>query len=484
MTQLGSTERPLRVAIIGAGPSGFYATASLIKEARLHATVDLFDRLVAPHGLVRYGVAPDHQNIKSVSKVYDRTAADPKVRYFGNVEFGTDLTLADLRRHYDQVVLAVGAQADRRLGIPGEDLPNSMSATEFVAWYNGHPDHADLAPDLSCESAVVVGVGNVAMDVARILAKSVDELKDTDIADHALERLATSKVKDIYILARRGPAQVKFTNAEVREFGHLAIADPIVLESELYIDRASSKSIENDVAAQKNLDYLRAYVEMGHSGKARRVHFRFQISPVEIIAGDDGRISALRCERNKLVADERGEIRAVGTGDFEVIPAGMVLRSVGYMSRPLPGLPFNERKGTIPHQDGRVVDENGVAIPGLYVVGWAKRGPTGVIGTNKPDALETVNEMVEDLDKTPLAPEPDPAAIVRLLEERGVRYVSAEEWECISGAEVERGKAENRPRVKVVSKDEMLRLLQPRAVAAPKMELARNGRGHDMNVIE
>lgn len=484
MTQLGSPERPLRVAVIGAGPSGFYATASLVKEAGLHVSVDIFERLVAPHGLVRYGVAPDHQNIKSVSKVYDRTAADPNVRYFGNVEYGKDITMADLRRHYDQIVLAVGAQADRRLNIPGEDLPNSFSATEFVAWYNGHPDYASFDPDLSVESAIVVGVGNVAMDVARILAKSVDELKDTDIADHALEDLAHSKVKDIYILARRGPAQVKFTNAEVREFGHLQVADAIVLENELYIDRASSKSIENDVAAQKNIDYLRAYTEMGHSGKARRVHFRFQISPVEILAGEDGRISAVRCERNKLVADEKGEIRAVGTGVFETIPAGMVMRSVGYMSVALPDVPFNQRRGTIPNQDGRVVDDSGAVIPGLYVVGWAKRGPTGVIGTNKPDALETVNEMVEDIGKTTPAPEPNPDAIVRLLAERNVRYVSEEEWERIGRAEVERGKAQSRPRVKLVSKEEMLGVLEPEAEAVAKLQFARNGRPSDMEVIE
>ena len=257
MADLATAERPLRAAVIGAGPSGFYAAAALLKETDATVTVDMFDRLIAPHGLVRYGVAPDHQNIKAVSKIYERTAAEPGFRYFGNVTVGTDLSHEELRRYYDVVFYTTGAQSDRRLGIPGEELPNSMSATEFVAWYNGHPDYRHLAVDLSCEAAIVVGVGNVAMDVARILAKSVDELKGTDITDYALEALGKSNIKEIYIVARRGPAQVKFTNAEVREMGHLEIANAIVLDNELRLDRASSATVEGDTAMQKNLDYLR-----------------------------------------------------------------------------------------------------------------------------------------------------------------------------------------------------------------------------------
>lgn len=475
MSQPGSAERPLRVAIVGAGPSGFYAAGALLKEPDLTVSIDIFERLIAPHGLVRYGVAPDHQNIKAVSKIYDRTVADPNVRYFGNVEFGKDITLEDLRHHYDQIVFAVGAQSDRRLGIPGEDLPNSFSATEFVAWYNGHPDYVGFKPNLAVESVVVIGVGNVAMDVARVLAKSVDELRDTDMADGALEALAACTVKDIWVLSRRGPAQVKFTNAEIREFGHLAIADPIVREDEMNLDKTSLKSIEGDTAAQKNLDYLRAYVEMSAaSAKPRRVHFRFLISPVEILAGPDGQIASVRCEHNKLVPTEDGDMRSVGSGVFETLPAGMVLRSVGYRGVALPGIPFNNRSGTIPNVDGRIADEQGAVVPGLYVVGWAKRGPTGVIGTNKPDSQETVNEMVADLASVEPAPEPDPEAVLKLLSERHVRYINNVEWQMIDQAEVSKGKAQGRPRVKFVSRQQMLQQLEPAAAPAPKMDLERS----------
>jgi ferredoxin--NADP+ reductase len=409
--KLGSTERPLRAAIVGAGPSGFYAAAALFKE-EVVVTVDLFERLIAPHGLVRYGVAPDHQNIKAVAKTYDRTAAEPAFRYFGNVEIGKDITHDELKAHYDVIFYTIGAQSDRRLGVPGEDLPNSLSATEFVAWYNGHPDFKDLEVDLSCEAAIVVGVGNVAMDVARILAKSVEELADTDIADHALAALAKSNIKDIYIVARRGPAQVKFTNAEIREMGHLKIADAIVLDNELRLDRASSAAIEGDTAMQKNLDYLRAYAEIGATGKPRRAHFRFLLSPVEIIE-ENGKMVAVKMERNELRPSVSGDIKASGTGRFETIPAGLILRSVGYKGSPLPGVPFDARNGVIPNEVGRVINlETGRVITGEYVAGWIKRGPTGVIGTNKPDAVESVNSMFEDLQKGKITPasEPDPEA--------------------------------------------------------------------------
>lgn len=460
-TSLATTDRPLRAAVIGAGPSGFYAAAALLKEDGRTVTVDMFDRLVAPHGLVRYGVAPDHQNIKAVAKTYDRTAADPNFRYFGNVEFGKHLTHDDLRRHYDVIIYATGAQSDRRLNVPGEDLPNSLSATEFVAWYNGHPDFVDLGPDLSCSAAIVVGVGNVAMDVARILAKSVDELKGTDISQHALAALAKSQIKDIYIVARRGPAQVKFTSAEIREFGHLDIADAIVLDQELKLDRASSASIDGDTGMQKNLDYLRAYAEIGDTGKPRRVHFRFLLSPVEII-GEDGKIVAVKMERNVLRAVAGGDIAASGTGQYETIPAGMILRSVGYKGAPLPGVPYDARKGIIPNELGRILDPaSDRMVAGEYVVGWAKRGPTGVIGTNKPDAIESVHSMFEDLSKGKLTPcpDPDPQAIVALLGERGVRYVNADEWRRIDHAEVAAGKQAGKPRVKFVAAEEMLKAL-------------------------
>lgn len=457
---LGSADRPLRAAVIGAGPSGFYAAAALLKEG-IAVTVDLFDRLIAPHGLVRYGVAPDHQNIKAVAKTYDRTATEAAFRYFGNVEIGKDITHAELKRHYDVIFYTTGAQSDRRLGVPGEDLPNSMSATEFVAWYNGHPDYKGLQVDLSCEAAIVVGVGNVAMDVARILAKSIDELKQTDIAGHALEALAKSNIKDIYIVARRGPAQVKFTNAEIREMGHLELADAIVLDNELRLDRASSAAIEGDTAMQKNLDYLRAYTEIGVTGKPRRVHFRFLLSPVEII-GADGKIVAVKMEKNELRASVSGDIKASGTGQYETIPAGLILRSVGYKGVPLEGVPFDRRSGVIPNEVGRVIDlDTGRLMAGEYVAGWIKRGPTGVIGTNKPDAIESVNSMFDDLQKGKIPPALEPAleAIPSLLAERGIRYVTKDDWKQIEAKEVGDGKAQGKPRVKIVEREAMLAVI-------------------------
>jgi ferredoxin--NADP+ reductase len=460
--QLGTSERSLRVAIIGAGPSGFYAAGALLKDKNAAITIDMIERLPAPHGLVRYGVAPDHQNIKAVSKVYDRTASDPRFRFFGNVNFGTDLTHGEVRDFYDAVIYAVGAQSDRRLNIPGEDLPNSMSATEFVAWYNGHPDYVDLDLDLSCKAAMVVGVGNVAMDVARILAKSVEELQDTDIADHALAALADSQIEDIYVVARRGPAQAKFTSAEIREFGHLEGADVLIDEHELHLDPASSASIEGDTGAQKNLDYMRAYTEIGETGKPRRVHFRFLLSPVEILE-EDGKIVAVRCEKNRLRPTTSGYINSEGTGEYETIPCGLVLRSVGYRGVPLPGVPFHDSWGIIPNNVGRVIEaKSEQVVPGEYVVGWAKRGPTGVIGTNKPDAVESVNSLKDDVAQGRLTPasNPDPDAVVALLNERNVRFVTIDEWRKLSELETSAGEAQGRPRVKFISVDEMLAALQ------------------------
>jgi len=459
--KLGTVERPLRVAIIGAGPSGFYAAGSLLKPKDLSVTVDMFERLPAPHGLVRYGVAPDHQNIKSVSRIYDRTAADSRFRFFGHVEFGKDITHDEICRFYDAVIYAVGAQSDRRLNIPGEDLPNSMSATEFVAWYNGHPDWVDLNPDLSCETAVVIGVGNVAMDVARVLAKSVDELADTDIADHALAALAKSKIKNVYIVARRGPAQAKFTNVEIREFGHLEETDTIVDPDELKLDAASSAAVQDNTSAQKNLDYLRAYAEMGDTGKPHKIYIRFLVSPTEIVE-EDGKIAAIVLERNRLRPTTSGYINSEGTGEYETIPCGLVLRSVGYKGVPLPDVPYDERRGTIPNEFGRVLNPGSDQTkPGEYVVGWAKRGPTGVIGTNKPDAVESVNSLLDDMRAgriTPVADD-DPQAVVNLLDERNVRYVTIDEWRILNDMELAKGAEQGRPRVKFTNLDEMIAIL-------------------------
>lgn len=459
-TQLGTAARPLRIAIIGAGPSAFYAAGALLQQKELTITVDMFDRLPAPYGLVRYGVAPDHQKIKSVVKVYERTAANPNFRFYGNVDFGADITHADLRRHYDQIIYAVGAQSDRKLNIPGEDLAGSFSATEFVAWYNGHPDYVDLDFDLSCKTVAVVGVGNVAMDVARVLAKSVDELKHTDIADHALEKLARSQVKDIHVLSRRGPAQVKFTPPEIKEFGELELADVVVEPAVLTLDPTSAAQAADNSETQRNLEHLRDFSMREPTGKDRRVHFHFLVSPVELI-GADGKVSELRFERNQLKADESGYLNAEGTGEYGMFPAGLVLRSVGYKGIPLEDVPYDKRRGTIPNEQGHVKDpETGDLIPGEYVVGWAKRGPTGVIGTNKPDAVETVKRMLANLPETEPAPHPDPTAIDALLEERQLDFVTIEGWRILDQLEVANGEKRGRPRVKFTRVQDMLEALR------------------------
>ena len=459
-SNLGSKSHPLRVAIVGAGPSGFYAAGGLLQQTDIVVTVDMFDRLPAPYGLVRYGVAPDHQKIKAVTKVFDRTASDQRFRFFGNVDFGNDISHSELKQHYDQIVYAVGAQSDRRLNIPGEDLRNSLSATEFVAWYNGHPFFSDIDIDLDCESVVVVGVGNVAADVARILAKSEAELQSTDIADYALQRLKDSKVRDIYVLARRGPAQAKFTNPELKELGELEIADLVISPESLVLDPVSQEAVNNDPGVQRNMATMTMYANRESSGKERRIHLRFLASPVEILSDDGQRIASVRIERNELRADDTGYLNAVGTGEYETLPACMVLRSVGYRGIPLDNVPYDKRRGVIPNRDGRVTNpETDLPVPGEYVVGWAKRGPSGVIGTNKPDALETVRAMLEDIPTTVPAPVPDPAAITVLLQERGRRFVTIGEWRVLDRMEIEAGAATGRPRVKFTQIREMLDVL-------------------------
>ncbi|MEX2536221.1 MAG: FAD-dependent oxidoreductase [Trueperaceae bacterium] len=445
---------PLRVAVIGAGPAGFYTAEALLK-AREHVSVDLIDRLPTPFGLVRYGVAPDHQKLKSVTKMYDRTCNDPRVRFLGNVMFGSDLTRDDLLGHYHAVVYSVGAPADRVLGIPGEDLPGSMSATEFVAWYNGHPDYQQVEPPLDVDRVAVIGMGNVAVDVTRILAKSVAELGATDIADHALEHLASSKVRDVIMVGRRGPAQGKFTTKELRELGDLENADIEVDPRELEVDEASLASIEGAAVTKRNLEVLRGFVETPEYGKPRKVHLRFCLSPVEILGSE--RVEALKLERNRLEVREDGSIAAVPTGEFETWPVGLVLRSVGYRGTALPGVPFDERRSVIPNDAGRVLQRpGGEAVPSEYVAGWIKRGPSGVIGTNKADAMETVQSLLADTPREIDSQSAAPEAVTRLLESRGVEVVDYERWCALDRAEVAAGVAQGRPRVKLTDVNEML----------------------------
>ncbi len=482
-TKVGSSERPLRVAIIGAGPSGFYAAQALLgQQDGLQVSIDIIDHLPAPYGLVRYGVAPDHLKIKSVTKVYDKIAEDPRVRFLGNVTLGIDLSHDDIRAHYDQVIYAVGAQTDRRLSVPGEDLIGSYPATEFVAWYNGHPDYADRSFDLSCKSVAVIGVGNVAMDVARILALSPAELEQTDIADYALEALRHSQVEDIYIIARRGPAQVKFTNPELRELDELEVADVMVDARELDIDPLSAASIADNREAQTNIDILRHYAEMGPkggAGRGKRIHFLFLRSPVELIGDDQGRVVKLRLEKNELRPDDRGGLNSYGIGEYETLEVGMVMRSIGYKGEPLPDVPFHHKWGVISNEAGRVTEYGtGKVVPGEYCVGWIKRGPTGIIGTNKPDSVATVRLLIEDAPTIQPADDDKatPDAVTALLKGRGVRYVGWAEWQMIDAAEIAAGEKVGRPRVKITSVTQMLETIQ-QAIEAATLDILVIGGG-------
>ncbi|MDR6219457.1 FAD-dependent oxidoreductase [Deinococcus soli (ex Cha et al. 2016)] len=448
MTQTYTPERPLRVAVIGSGPSGIFATEALLKQTDLPAQVDVYDRLPTPYGLVRYGVAPDHLTIKSVTRGFEKTLGDPRVRFLGNVEFGTDLTHEDALTHYDAVLYTVGASSDRRLGIPGEDLTGSMSATEFVAWYNGHPDAAAREMVLSASGVAVVGVGNVALDVSRILVKTAQELHESDIAAHALTALDASHVQDVWVLGRRGPAQAAFTTKELREFGELHAAEPVVKPEEIALSEAEEAAI-TDNTKKKNVEVLRDFAAREAEGKARRVHLRFLVSPVEILDDGQGRVGGLKVERNRL--DENGN--AVGTGEFEVLPVQMVLRSVGYRGVALPGVPFDEKRGVIANDEGRVVGR-----VGEYTAGWIKRGPSGVVGTNRKDATDTVAHLLADAKdgKLPGAAHPTREAVDALLRGKGVQVYSFHDWQVLDAHELAEGQAQGRPRAKVVHRDLML----------------------------
>jgi ferredoxin--NADP+ reductase len=453
-----SADRPFRVAVVGSGPAGFYAAGALLASEDPPVEVDMIERLPTPWGLVRLGVAPDHPKIKEVSRAFEKIAARPGFRFLGNVELGRDLTPDDLARLYDAVVYAVGAQTDRHLGIPGEDLPGSWPATAFVAWYNGHPDFQDLSFDLSGERAVVIGNGNVAVDVARMLALTQEELAPTDTTDAAIVAIAHSGIREILMLGRRGPVQASFTTPELIELGELAGADIVVDPDELELDPASAAELEAGTPIQRrNVGVLREFAVRPPTWRSKTLHLRFRVSPVAIHGGE--RVEAIEIVRNELVPDGRGSVRAVSTEEHELIPCGLVLRSVGYRGVALPGVPFDEERATIRNTGGRVLDEQGAAAPGAYCAGWIKRGPTGVIGTNKKDATETVELLLEDARSGALPRDAGATAdaVDALLAERGAEVVMYSGWELIDRLECELGAPHGRPRIKLSRWDELLK---------------------------
>jgi ferredoxin--NADP+ reductase len=476
MSSRTDTDSPIRIAVIGSGPAGFYAAGHLLKDVAgghgagghsINFEVDMLERLPTPWGLVRSGVAPDHPKIKSVTRIYEKTAAHPRFRFFGNITFGEHISRKELLAHYHAIVYATGTPLDRPLGIPGEELPGSHAATEFVGWYNGHPDHTDLEVDLlAAERAVVIGNGNVAIDVARMLVLAATELAPTDTADHALEVLAENRVSEVVIVGRRGPAQAAFTNPELLELGELAGADVIVDPAEL--DRALAihdAGAEENITSRRNVEILRSYAERTPAGHSKRIVLRFLLSPSSLIPDEHGHLGAVELVRNELVFAPGGRLRASPTEERETIPAGLLFRAIGYRGIPLPGVPFDERSGVIPNDGGRILDpEIGAPLRGEYAVGWIKRGPSGVIGTNKKDAQETVDAIFADAShdggngglNVPACP--DGAAVERLLRERQPELVTYDGWASIDRHERALGEAAGRPRVKLTRIEEMLRV--------------------------
>ncbi len=461
---MGSSRNPLRVAIIGSGPSGFYAAEHVLSQDDLHVQVDMFDRLPTPFGLVRAGVAPDHPKIKSVTRVYDKIAANPDFRFRGNVEFGADIEHEDLLEYFHAVIYCVGARSDRRLGIPREYLPGSHGASDFVGWYNASPDQRNLTFDFSGERVVVVGNGNVAMDVARVLMLPPDELAATDIGGHALRALSANQVREVTILGRRGPAQAAFTYRELRELAERDDIDVIVDPADMQLDPHSLHDTEQqpDRGRDQVLELLRELSERGDRGHDRRIVFRFLVSPVEIVGKD--RVEGIEVVRNELYRGNNGELRARATDDHEVIPADIVFRAIGYQGVSLPGVPFDPITATIPNDRGRVIDPlTGQSRVGEYAAGWIKRGPNGIIGTNKPDAQESVEMLVDDVRAQRLRRDVLPAKVFeRFLAERQGEVVSFADWKYLDEREVEKGGELGRPRLKFARVENMMRALRER----------------------
>lgn len=458
MTGTDVSRQELHVAIVGSGPSGFYAAEALLRSGR-NVKIDMIERLPSPYGLVRSGVAPDHPKLKQSIAVYDGIARNEKFSFFGNVAAGRDISIAELQETHDAVLLACGAHEDRTLTIPGAGLPGNHSATEFVGWYNGHPDFRDRIFDLSHEVAVVIGQGNVAADVCRILAKSVDELRDSDIAEHALDALAESQIKEIHVVGRRGPAHAKFTAKELRELGGISDVTAHASAEDCVLNEESRLELEDraNFNAAKNLEHFVKFAEQVETDGRRKIHFRFCLSPVAL--SGSGRVEEVALVRNRLEGPPFSQ-KAWPTDQTETISCGIVLRSIGYRGVPLDSVPFDAALGVVPNVAGRVTDGE-EKLRGLYVTGWLKRGPTGIIGTNRADSIETVENMLADAMEGGLKPGAD--ALRLLLSERGVRWVSYAEWLKIDEAEIERGRKRGKPREKFTRVDEMLAILPARA---------------------
>lgn len=449
---LGASSNPVKVAVIGSGPSGFYAAEALL-QSRLAVEVDILERLPVPYGLVRFGVAPDHAKLKSVTAVFQGIAKDRRVRYFGNVELGRDVSIEQLLETYHAVVVATGAGADQRLNIDNEQLEGVHAARDFVGWYNGHPECVDFFFDLSQESVTIVGQGNVAIDVCRILAKPIDELRKTDIAEHALDALANSRVKEIHVVGRRGPVQAKFTPKELRELGSLPGWRAIVSPADLDLNGPCKAELDapSAVNAKKNIEIMRAFATNPQSDE-RSIYLDFYQAPVAL--NGDYRLRSVTLERQRLEGEPSTQI-ARGTGERFVRPSGLLFRSVGYRGSPMAGIPFDERRGVIRNRDGRVVDDSAQRILGLYATGWIKRGPTGIIGTNRADSVDTVARLIEDLPMLD-GPKSGRPALLEILDRSNHRFVSFEDWLAIERAELTRGTERQKAAEKFVSVDEML----------------------------
>lgn len=440
----------LRLAIVGAGPAGIYAADILLKaERKFDVSIDLFEQLPAPYGLVRYGVAPDHPRIKGIITALREVLDSGRIRLFGNVLYGRDITLADLQKHYNAVIFSTGAVRDAPLDIPGIDLDGSFGAADFVSWYDGHPDVPREWP-LTAREVAIIGNGNVALDVARILAKHADDLLSTEIPANVYDELKASPVTDVHVFGRRGPAQVKFTPLELRELGELRDVDMIVHDEDFELDEASRAALETNKQILVLNRVMNSWRTREQTGASRRLHLHFWASPVEVLG--DGQVEGFRYERTQ--PDGRGGV--IGTGEIREIPAQAVYRAVGYFGSPVDDIPFDDQRGVIPNREGQVIDEHGHQVPGTYATGWIKRGPVGLIGHTKSDAMETIKNVINDQANWWTPESPDEASVITLMESRGLRYTDLSGWHNLDQHELALGAPEGRVRVKLVPREEMV----------------------------